>query len=246
MSTDAQIAANRINAQASCGPRTAEGQARVSCNAVSSGLYSSGDFIRTGEQDLYAQFCAGFRTDLAPEGAIEETLAAEIVHAAWRLRRCSVIEAAMMPAQTGDGADDELDPMLDRAQQSVDRARASAHRVFHRATAELRRVQTERRLRLKLLPADFDALTLGLAGCKDMASVPDTKFQRNLLLMKSRRAENSWAANRASRPAITKQSQSGAGPSASTGRNSPCTCGSGIKYKRCCGKGAPAVLNYAA
>jgi hypothetical protein len=223
MSTDAQIAANRINAQASCGPRTAEGQARVALNAVSTGLYSSGDFIRPGEQDLYAQFCAGFRTELAPEGAIEETLAAEIIHAAWRMRRCSVIEAAMMPAQADEGADAELDPMLDRAQQSVDRARAAAHRIFHRAIAELRRVQTERRL-----PA------------------LDTNFQRNVLLMKRRRAERAWAANEASRPAAAKQSQSGPGPSASTGRNSPCTCGSGIKYKRCCGKGASAVLNYAA
>jgi hypothetical protein len=31
-----------------------------------------------------------------------------------------------------------------------------------------------------------------------------------------------------------------------TPRNSPCTCGSGLKFKRCCGKGAPAVLNLAA
>ena len=78
MSTEAQIAANRINAQASCGPRTAEGRARVSRNAVSHGLFSSGDFVRPDEQDLYSEFCAAFRRDLAPEGAIEQTLAAEL------------------------------------------------------------------------------------------------------------------------------------------------------------------------
>ena len=29
-------------------------------------------------------------------------------------------------------------------------------------------------------------------------------------------------------------------------RNAPCRCGSGAKYKRCCGKDAPPVLNQAA
>jgi hypothetical protein len=31
-----------------------------------------------------------------------------------------------------------------------------------------------------------------------------------------------------------------------TPRNAQCPCGSGIKYKRCCGEGAPPVLNKAA
>jgi uncharacterized protein YecA (UPF0149 family) len=31
-----------------------------------------------------------------------------------------------------------------------------------------------------------------------------------------------------------------------TPRNAPCPCGSGNKYKRCCGKDAPPVLNRAA
>src|SRR5579863_4711855 len=97
MSTDAQIAANRNNAQSSRGPVTAAGKARVSRNALTHGLYSSGDFVLPEEHDFYAEFCAGFQTDLAPEGAIEHSLSAEIVHAAWRLRRCSAIEAAMTP-----------------------------------------------------------------------------------------------------------------------------------------------------
>jgi hypothetical protein len=216
MSTDAQIAANRINAQASTGPRTAVGQSRVSRNAISSGLYSSGDFVRPEEQDLYAEFRAGFHEDLAPEGAVEHTLSAEIIHAAWRLRRCSVIEAAMEP----DGG---LDPMLNPIQQAVDRARAQAQRSFHRATSELRRFQTERQFRIEALPADVDTAAVGLASYKDMAPA----------LSRSQRRPQP-------KPATTIQSQS------ATGRNAPCICGSGIKFKRCCGKGSPAVLNNAA
>jgi hypothetical protein len=213
MSTDAQIAANRINAQASTGARTAAGRSRVSRNAISSGLYSSRDFVRPDEQSLYAEFCAGFEMNLVPEGAIEQTLAAEIIHAAWRLRRCSVVEAGMNCVVDG-----EADPMLDHPQQQpVDRARAQAHRLFHRATAELRRIQTERQFRNAFLHEEVDTAELGLASYKDISKNP--------------------------KPAITKQSQS---IPERTGRNTPCTCGSGIKFKRCCGKGAPAVLNRAA
>ena len=35
-------------------------------------------------------------------------------------------------------------------------------------------------------------------------------------------------------------------PSTETGRNTPCPCGSGIKYKRCCGVNAPPILFKAA
>ena len=193
MATEAQITANRTNAQGSTGPTTAAGLSRVSQNALSSGLYSSGDFVRPEEQDLYAEFRAGFQIELAPQGAIEHTLSAEIIHAAWRLRRCSVIEAAMVPI-----GDDAQDPLLEKTQQSIDRARANAHRIFHRSMSGLRRLQSER-----------------------------PSLQRR-------------------KPAFTKQSQFSPAPAALTARNAPCTCGSGIKFKRCCGKGAPAILNRAA
>ena len=212
MATDAQITANRMNAQLSTadgpplrGPQqavTADGKSRVSRNALSSGLWSSGDFVRPEERDIYSEFCAGFQADLAPEGAIEQTLAAEIVHAAWRLRRCSVIEAGMTPI-----GDEELDPLLestlDKTQQSVDRARAQAHRIFHRGLSELRRVQTERRLR------------------SEVVTTP----------------------RQSGEPFFTKQTQSGM---RLVSRNAPCTCGSGVKFKRCCGRDAPPLLSSAA
>ena len=260
MSTDAQIAANRNNAQASCGPVTAAGKARVSRNAISHGLYSSGDFILPDERDLYAEFCAGFQTDLAPEGAIEQTLSAEIVHAAWRLRRCSIVEAGMTSVGADENSSGQRDPLLDKTQQAVDRARAHAHRLFHRSMSELRRLQTERQFRIEFLPADFDTTILGLAGYKDIAPALTNDVRRKLLLEKLRRSEDRSAANDLitqlelpipaaavdPKPEITIQSQSGPVPPVSIGRNSPCSCGSGVKFKRCCGKGAPAMLNLAA
>jgi uncharacterized protein YecA (UPF0149 family) len=47
--------------------------------------------------------------------------------------------------------------------------------------------------------------------------------------------------NRRQVAAITRQTQT----ETQTARNAPCPCNSGQKYKRCCGKNAPAVLNAA-
>jgi hypothetical protein len=231
MATEAQIAANRINAQASTGATTAAGKARSSRNALSTGLFSRGDFVLPDEQAQYAEFCASFQTHLEPEGPIEQTLTAEIIHAAWRMRRCSAVAAGL----TGS-----LDPMVDPAaaqtQQAVDRARNDAHRAFQRSLSELRRLQTERQFRTESFPEDFDPPALGIASFKDMAPALMIDTQRQLLLQKLR-------PNQEPKPLFTIPTQSALGQ---TPRNSPCTCGSGHKFKRCCGKGAPAVLNRAA
>jgi hypothetical protein len=236
MATEAQIAANQRNAQASTGARTAEGKARVSRNATTFGIYSAGDVVRPDEKHLYRLFCEGFQQDLAPQGAMEITLAAEITHAAWRLRRCAAAESALE-------LQSELDPMVDPqttpAQNSIDRARAQAHRNFQRASAELRRLQTERQVRLETLPDNFDATTLGLCSCKEMGPVMVRDLRRQLLLHKRDQAEILAAV---SELPPTKQTQS----EAPQPRNSPCPCGSGAKYKRCCGTNAPAVLSTAA
>jgi hypothetical protein len=209
MSTEAQIAANRRNAEASTGPRSVEGKTRVSRNSTTFGLYSVGDVVRPGEESLYQTFCEDFQNELAPRGAMETTLAAEIIHAAWRLRRCAEAESTL--ATRGDastGLDPMLDPATAAAQNSIDRARAQALRHFHRATAELRRLQKERPTR---------------------ATAPSESQHPRLL-----------------ETVPTKQTQSEPPQTISIPRGAPCPCGSGAKFKRCCGTNAPAVLSPAA
>jgi hypothetical protein len=240
MATAAQIIANRANAQSSTGPVTADGKSRVARNAVTSGLFSKGDFVRPGEDDTYAAFCDAYEIDLAPEGAIEHTLAAEIIHAAWRLRRCSAIEAE---------ADEQS---LEKNHQSIERARAAAHRAFHRSVGELRRLQTERHVRGKL--AADDAETLGLASCREIASAgqptaaSDEEIFRQLLRLPSRGSEITKQSQLIPETATTdfaKQSQCTPAQPPLIARGAPCPCGSGNKYKRCCGKDAPPVLHIA-
>ena len=259
MATEAQTAANRRNAESSTGPRTKEGKSRSSRNAVTFGIYSAADFVLPEDNRIYHLFCENFQKELSPEGPFEQTLAAEIVHAAWRLRRCSVVESNMGES----GMDFQLDPMVSpayaHAQETVDRARAQSHRNLHRATAELRRLQTERQVRVECLPEDFDTNAIGgLASIKDLEPILALDLRRKLLKHKLEGTDTLEAIMRLTNPPVspaqtpepptTKRTQSNdenATNPAPIARSQPCPCGSGVKYKRCCGRNAPAVLSSA-
>ena len=87
MTTEAQIQANRVNAQKSTGPRSDQGKAIASQNALKHGLRSEQAVIvgeDVGEFEFYRERMLG---DLAPEGASESMLAERVVSLSWRLRR---------------------------------------------------------------------------------------------------------------------------------------------------------------
>jgi hypothetical protein len=86
MATDKQIKANRKNAQKSTGPKTDEGKAAVSQNAVKHGLFT--DSVVTGETEAeYEAFHGELLAELAPRGVMELLLAERVVSLWWRLRR---------------------------------------------------------------------------------------------------------------------------------------------------------------
>ncbi|MHC4559868.1 MAG: hypothetical protein ACYTFW_07610 [Planctomycetota bacterium] len=87
MSTEAQINANRQNSQKSTGPRTAEGKAAVSQNAVKHGLFASEAVIKGENQADFDLFSKEMLNELAPAGFMESMLAGRIVNLWWRLKR---------------------------------------------------------------------------------------------------------------------------------------------------------------
>ena len=245
MSSSAQTLANRANAQHSTGPVTSEGKSRCSRNAITSGLFSKTDYVSQDESEIYAEFCSAYEADLLPHGAIEHTLAAEIVHAAWRLRRCSELEETSNPAEAA---------AYEKLQTSIERARSAAHRVFQRSLNELRRTQTERLMREKLAGGTGAKQELGVASCKEIeaflkptAASMEAAFEQLLAVPRRRDfAKQTQSLENTPPPQITKQSQSAAETPSLIARSAPCPCGSGLKYKRCCGKNAPAVHHLAA
>jgi uncharacterized protein YecA (UPF0149 family) len=141
------LSPNRQNAERSSGAVTAEGKARVSQNAIKLGLFSVANFVRPEEQDIFNEFESGYISELSPATPLEQTLAREIIQAAWRLRRCASLEISPPENLT--------DEEFDRLQTSIDRARAAAQRTFHRSLKELRRLQTERLFGTLAAPRDI-------------------------------------------------------------------------------------------
>jgi len=247
MSTAAQIAANIANAQASTGPRTEAGRATASRNSTKHGLFATHDFIRPEEEPFYAELDEKLRRDLAPANVLEHNLVAEIRRAMWRLRRCGQVEEGFLATTPVH------DPMQNNAtaplQISVDRARAHSHRLLHKCTAELRKLQTERQFRNDLLEDGADVSYLGLCDLPSVKKGIDQQVSASLRQQKldelnslNKLWDDRKAAAIPTETPFTGRTQS---QPAGTPRNAPCPCKSGEKYKRCCGKNAPPMLHAA-
>ena len=87
MSTQSQINANRQNAQKSTGPRTTQGKAAVSKNAVKHGLFAAEAVITVEDPAEYEAYLENFLAELEPVGMVETMMAARFVCLSWRLKR---------------------------------------------------------------------------------------------------------------------------------------------------------------
>ena len=96
MATERQIAANRLNAQRCTGPKTPEGKAAVSRNAVTHGLTSYSGLLPGEKLEDFSDLRARVLAELAPDSAIEIELAERIASLLWRLRRVPAFEAALL------------------------------------------------------------------------------------------------------------------------------------------------------
>jgi SEC-C motif len=247
MPSEIQLLANRANAQLSTGPVTADGKQRSSRNATALGLFSASAFIRPDEHHAYRKFRTAWNAHLAPDGPVEEALVAELVQAAWRLRRCTALETATPYAPTQDAPRQED---IDRMQASIDRARTTSQRALQRNLTELRRIQTERQMR-NAMPVGYQAhAKLGAASIGDIENFINRIAHRHpadvlsmVPVTQHREITKRSQSDPAPRANSTERSQSDPPP---TPRSAPCPCGSGEKYKRCCGKNAPPVLCHAA
>ena len=96
MASAKQIEANRSNALNGTGPRTAEGKARSSRNALSHGLTAQEIVIPGEDVAAYRSFEEQLIDDLQPNGSCELDLIERLAATYWRLRRIPRFEAALM------------------------------------------------------------------------------------------------------------------------------------------------------
>ena len=164
MATDAQIQANRENAKKSTGPRTPEGKARVSKNALKHGLLAQDSVIPGEDPAEFDRHLATYEDTYLPRNCVEKEIVRQIADAAWRMRRLSRIEATVMtagiertrvhqetyrPERTREGHEGELQllgaAMLSRTKCLNDLARYDGHlnRRFYRAVELMMKIRRE-------------------------------------------------------------------------------------------------------
>jgi hypothetical protein len=102
MASEAQVQANRANAQKSTGPRTPEGKAVVAQNAVRHGLAARLEVIRGEDQAEFDRHREEMLAELAPVGARESMLAERVVGLSWRLQRAGRLQNEVFDALLGD------------------------------------------------------------------------------------------------------------------------------------------------
>lgn len=126
--SEARLTANRQNAQKSTGPRTPEGKAKASQNALKHGLAAQGaSLLPTEDPEQYHACTAAIVQSLHPATPLESELAHRIADLSWRLRRIPDAEAAILAR--------DVEQRLARVQQSYDKALAQ-HEEYcrHRPT----------------------------------------------------------------------------------------------------------------
>lgn len=161
MATQKQIDANRRNAQKSTGPKTPEGKRVVAANALRHGLTAESVVIPGEDPQQFEQLRDALRAEHQPVGPTQEILFQQLVVAAWRLRRCRCVEAAlfeMFICDTEEEAEEEYsnvpqsarpgfafraDAAGPNALANLSRYEARAERAFYRALHELQRLRRE-------------------------------------------------------------------------------------------------------
>ncbi len=95
--SEAQLAANRANAQKSTGPTSSEGKAKASMNALKHGCCASAAWILQGEnKDKFEKLHQDYRDRLQPVDACESSLIEHIANVDWKLRRLRALEDAFI------------------------------------------------------------------------------------------------------------------------------------------------------
>jgi hypothetical protein len=233
------------------------------------------DFILEGEDEEYAQTFTALMAEIAPDGILEQTFATEIMGASWRLRRCRILEFDLARSAEPD-AEAAIQTSIDRARaQSHNILRRSMAELRKLQTERQTRFLmipggvgspdlglTDTRKAVKtaaqsLLAAEDKKTAIKAQGPRSAAlNVGGTRpSSRN---PSAETCASSLEASSFCKPAKSAPTTASSfcnpvpagssfcNPPAATPRNAQCPCGSGAKYKRCCGRNAPPVLNRAA
>ncbi|MGJ5818760.1 SEC-C domain-containing protein [Paludibaculum fermentans] len=231
MATAAQLTANRNNAQHSTGPRSDQGKARSARNNFRHGFRSQSVLLPGDDPAEYEELLAELTSHFDAQGLTEERYVREMADAEWRLRRVRAHQEVLLTARIAELAAQtpDADPIHLQAAAFQYLHQNSGFGVFLTYEAKFER-QYERAYQGWLITRE----KLSRHSARQFHAQLDAVVRRPL------------PADEPKLPPVSLP-QPAAKPlesdPAATPRNAPCPCGSGEKYKRCCGRHAPAVLS---
>ncbi len=138
MASAAQFAANRANARKSTGPRSDEGKAHSSNNALKHGFNSKRLIVRDDEREEFDELRQSLAAEFTPSTPYMWVLFEQIIHAAWNIRRVERAEAELFE----NGLDPLGNPAHLRQMELLTRYRARHENSFFRFKKELAAFQT--------------------------------------------------------------------------------------------------------
>ena len=190
----ARLAANRENAQKSCGPTSPEGKAKSCLNAVKSGLTGKHLlFVDPQERADYVMHVDSYETEFQPVGPEERSLVQSIADIRWRLNQIPGLELAILATGSlkvlEDAPSGYAEPAADTALQLQVRRRYEKElrnlnlqenrlaRRREREAAELDRRQTSRKANeAEALAEAAKAALLAQHNKQPLAKVPGLGF----------------------------------------------------------------------
>lgn len=159
-----RVSTNRANALASTGPKTPEGKAASSMNALRHGLRAQEVLLPDEDRDAFEALRARLAEELAPVGELEAILVDRIAGAAWRLLRVGRVESGLLAWGTFDELRRRAKAEAGRfVESTLDRLVASEHEITNKRqhAAACRRAEAAARKR------DSEETAIGQAFARD-------------------------------------------------------------------------------
>ena len=202
MATAAQITANRLNAQASTGPRTIDGKQIASANALKHGLASGFIVLPHENAAEYHSLRTQYVDEFEPEGVHEEFLVEEMAQARWRLARIRRLEGELFSGYANNATENPDHAILASMEEkgtnvanALARYAAAAERSYYKAhrtltsdrKANARIAQAELRNEANL--AEVERLDAILEACKPPREWAERAMERHRLADEAREAQ---------------------------------------------------------
>jgi hypothetical protein len=108
MASERQIAANRLNALKSTGPRTEAGKARSRKNAITHGLSTHVENLPDDEKDAFEQRVTSWKAALQPCTPYEDDLVRRLAGYSWRLDRAERVQTALIADSIDEAEQDDV------------------------------------------------------------------------------------------------------------------------------------------